>query len=418
MENKFLIHTTNRPLLTGGAQAGKVKAGRVTINLLGKALLLPLAILLLSYLQACTSSAGSGNPAAAPPPSLPVLTLGEQPVTTYDEFTTTLEGSKDIEIRPQVDGQLTNIYVDEGDFVKKGQVLFRINDRIYAEQLNNARANLAVAKANLAHAEIEVSKLTPLVKNKVISEIQLKSAEAAQLAAEASVMQAESMIESARINLGYTAIRAPADGYIGRIPFKTGSLAHVSNPEALTVLSEINNVFVYFSLSEHEFMQFKKEFPGNSVAEKIEQLPPVELLLADGSLYPQKGEVELVSGQFDNSMGAISFRAVFPNAERLLRSGNTGRVRIPHSRSSVILVPQQATFELQDKIFVFALDSGNAVVSKPIEVSGTSGTSYLVESGVHPGDKIVYSGLERLKDGAVIEPQLVSIDSVATLGAL
>lgn len=329
-----------------------------------------------------------------------------------------MEGSKDIEIRPQVDGQLMQIYVDEGDFVQQGQRLFRINDREYTEQFNNARASLAAAKANLAQAAIEVAKLSPLVENKVISDMQLKSAEAAKLAAQASVSQAEAMLESARINLDYTVIRAPADGYIGRIPFKTGSLVNPSNPEALTVLSEIKNVFVYFSMSESEFIRFKEESPGNSIAEKIDKLPPVELLLADGSLYPEKGTVELVAGQFDNSVGAITFRAVFPNSERVLRSGNTGRIRIPRLRPEAIAVPQQATFYLQDKIFVFTVDSDNKVVSKPITVSGKSGTDYLVEKGVGPGDRIVYSGLDRLQDGAVISPLAVSVDSLKTISSL
>ncbi|QEC51725.1 membrane fusion protein (multidrug efflux system) [Anseongella ginsenosidimutans] len=385
----------------------------------GRRTYLPLFFILLSFvfLQACSTSTGSENPAAAPQ-SLPVITLSSQPVTTYQEFSATLEGSKDIEIRPQVDGQLTEIYVDEGDLVKEGQRLFKINDREYTQQFNNAKASVAAAKANLAYAEIEVAKLSPLVANKVISEVQLKSAKAAQLAAEANVAQAEAMLESARINLDYTVVRAPAEGYIGRIPFKTGSLVNPSNPQALTVLSEIKNVFVYFSMSESEFLRFKEEASGNSVIEKIDSLPPVELVLADGSFYPKKGKVELVSGQFDNSMGAITFRAVFPNADRLLRSGSTGRIRIPRIRTAALTVPQEATFNLQDKIFVFAVGSDNKVVSKPLTISGKSGTSYLVESGLSPGDKIVYSGLDRLQDGSAITPMFVSIDSLKTIGSL
>lgn len=385
----------------------------------GRQSFLPLTLLLLAlaFLQACTTSTGSEAP-AAPPQSLPVITLSSQSVTTYQEFSATLEGSKDIEIRPQVDGQLTNIYVDEGAFVQKGQRLFQINDREYIQEFNNTKASLAAAKANLAYAEIEVDKLSPLVANKVISEVQLKSAKAAQLAAEANVAQAEAMLESARINLDYTVVRAPADGYIGRIPFKTGSLVNPSNPMALTVLSEIRNVFVYFSMSESEFLRFKDEFPGKDIAEKIQGLPPVELVLADGNTYPEKGKVELVSGQFDSSMGSISFRAVFPNSDRALRSGNTGRIRIPRVRTEALAVPQEATFNRQDMIFVFTVGSDNKVVSRPIAVAGKSGTNYLVESGVKPGDKIVYSGLDRLQDGLAIKPLPVSVDSLNTLGSL
>lgn len=384
----------------------------------GRSSYLPFTLffLALAFLQACTSSTGRENPAAALQ-SLPVITLDTKPVTTYQEFSASLEGSNDIEIRPQVNGQLMAIHVDEGAFVRKGQPLFKINDREYTQLLNNAEASLAAAKANLAHAQIEVAKLTPLVANHVISEVELESAKAAQLAAEANVSQAEAMVENARINLDYTVVRAPADGYIGRIPFKTGSLVNPTNPVALTVLSEIENVFVYFSMSESEFLRFKEDVPGGSIAEKIDSLPPVELILADGSRYPEKGYVELVSGQFDSSVGSITFRAVFPNDQKLLRSGNTGKLRMPRLRTDVITIPQEATFALQDKIFVFTVGNDNTVSSKPIVVSGRSGTDYLVTGGVRPGDRIVYSGLDRLQEGVAINPLPVSTDSLKTIGS-
>src|SRR5690606_14572198 len=154
--------------------------------------------------------------------------------------------------------------------------------------------------------------------------------------------------------LGYTVISAPVAGYIGRIPFKMGSLVGMATPQPLTVLSEIRNVFAYFSLSENDFIAFKNRVEGTSMAEKISHLPPVELVLSDGSTYAEKGTVEIVSGQFDNRTGTITFRAVFPNGDGLLRSGNTGKIRMPHVSPSVILVPQEATFERQDKVFVFA----------------------------------------------------------------
>lgn len=390
--------------------SGAVTRIKSVTSMANKLLLLPLFFALF-FVQSCTTTSGKEN-MVQPPLDLPVLTLRPGAVTTYQEFPATLEGSKDIEIRPQVDGQLEHIYVDEGAFVQKGQPLFRINARVYSERFNNASANLSAARANLSNAKINVSKLTPLVQNQVISEVQLKSAVAAREATEANVLQAASMVESAKINLDYTLITAPANGYIGRIPFKTGSLVSTINPEALTVLSEIKNVLVYFSLSENDFIQFKKEFSGKNIQEKIKQLPPVDLLLADGSLYPHKGKIEMVSGQFDISKGSISFRASFPNNEGLLRSGNTGKIRIPHVLPSVILVPQEATYEIQDKVFVFVVSDGNKVTSKPIAVAGKSGTYYLVEKGIQPGERIVYAGLERLKDGAVINPQQVSADSL------
>lgn len=347
-----------------------------------------------------------------PPPQLPVVAIKTMPATTYQEYSASIEGSKDIEIRPQVNGYIERIYVDEGAHVKKGQLLFQINSGPYLEQLNNAKASLAAAKASLTNAEINVNKLTPLVKNAVISDVQLKTAQAAYDAAKANVSQAEAMVQQAQINVGYAAIKAPVDGYIGRIPFKTGSLVGTTTAEPLTVLSEIRTMYAYFSLSENDFIQFKNRFSGNTVEEKIKQIPPVELMLADNSLYPVKGKVETVSGQFSNTMGAISFRASFPNTNGLLRSGNTGKIRIPLTLDTAVIVPQEATFELQDRVLVFIVGDSNKVASSPIHVTGRSGNYYLVDNGVKPGQKIVFSGLDRLQDGAVIQPQLINMDSL------
>jgi len=382
--------------------------------------LLQLAVVVIStgfLLNSCNSSSGTMLQTQSLQ-ALPVITVNALPATTYQEFSASLEGTKDIEVRPQVDGTLDKIYVDEGAYVKKGQPLFRINDRIYREQYNNARANLLAAKANLVNAQISVSKLTPLVENNVISDVQLKTAKAGYDAAAAQVSQAEAMVRNSQISLGYTTIKAPVDGYIGRIPYKTGSLVGLTTPEPLTVLSDIKDVYAYFSMSENDFLQFRNQFTGNTIAEKLKQLPPVELLLADNSVYPQKGKVQTVSGQFNNSMGAISFRASFPNGGGLLRSGNTGKIRIPRSVTSALIIPQEATFELQDKVLVFVIGDSNKVASVPITITGKSGGYYLVEKGVKPGEKIVYSGLDRLREGVKIDPQLISMDSLLKLKPL
>ena len=343
-----------------------------------------IAAFILYACKSSTSNAGYGPP---PPQALPVITITSMPATTYQEYSASLEGSKDIEVRPQVEGYIERIYVDEGAHVRKGQSLFQINSRTYQSELNNAKASLSAAKANLVNAQINVSKLTPLVQNNVISDVQLKTAQAAYDAAAANVSQAEAVVRNAEINLGYTMVKAPVDGYIGRIPHKTGSLVGTTTAEPLTVISEIKNVYAYFSLSENDFFQFKNQFSGKTVEEKIKQMPPVELVLADGSIYPEKGKVEVVSGQFNNTIGSISFRASFENKNGLLRSGNTGKVRIPRSVTSAFIIPQEATFELQDKVFVFAVGDSNKVTSKPITIAGTSGNYYLVEKGINAGRK-------------------------------
>jgi membrane fusion protein (multidrug efflux system) len=366
------------------------------------------------------SSCGSSNAemAAPPPPELPVISVSVQPVDSYSEFTASLQGSRDIEIRPQVDGYLERIYVDEGAFVRKGQPLFKIDARPYREQLNTATAGWLSAKAALESAAINVSKLTPLVQNNVISDVQLRSAKAAYDAAKANVAQAQAQVQSAKINVGYSNVTAPADGYVGSIPFKTGSLVGKTQPEALTVLSENKAVHAYFTMSEVDFIKFKEQFAGSTIQEKIKKLPPVELVLADNTVYPQKGKVELAQGQFDKTNGTISFRATFDNSAGLLRSGNTGKIRVPGASSTALLVPQEATFEIQDKVFAYSLADSNKVVGVPLTVSGTSGRFYMISKGLKAGDKIVYQGIDRLKDGMVIKPKFLPVDSLKKTAAL
>ncbi|MBS1915357.1 MAG: efflux RND transporter periplasmic adaptor subunit [Bacteroidetes bacterium] len=368
-------------------------------------------------LQGC-NTASSAPVAEMPAQSLPVISVNAYPVTTYKEFTASLEGNRDIEIRPQVDGYLDKIFVDEGASVHKGQMLFHIDARSYQEQLNNAIANLQSAKAALENASINVEKLSPLVQNNVISDVQLKSAKATYDAAKANVAQAQAAVEAAKINLGFTNITAPADGFIGKIPLKTGSLVGRTTADALTVLSETKEMHVYFSMSENDFLQFKKQIAGNSIDEKIKHLPQVELVLPDKSVYNQKGKVEIVQGQFDKAIGTINFRATFPNEQGLLRSGNTGKIRLPQQASTSIVVPQESTFETQDKIFVFTVNDSSKVAGRLINVSGRAGNYYVVSNGLNAGDKVVYAGLGRLQDGVKINPQIISMDSLIKVSPL
>ncbi len=262
--------------------------------------------------------------AALPPPVLPVIHVSNRPFTTYREYTASLEGSNDIEIRPQVGGYIEKIFVDEGAFVKKGQPIFKINDQPYREALNNASASLAVAKANQASAEINVNKLEPLVQNQVISPIQLKTAKAAYDAATAYVAQANAMVGNAKINIGYSLIKAPVDGYIGRIHVKIGSLAALSSADPLTNISEVKDVRAYFSVSETAFLRFKDEYPGKTIEDKIKNLPPVDLILSDNTVYPLKGKVEMVAGQFTPGTGAIPFQGQFSKSKWRITIGQYG----------------------------------------------------------------------------------------------
>jgi membrane fusion protein (multidrug efflux system) len=302
--------------------------------------------------------------------------------------------------------------VDEGAFVNAGQAIFKINEQPYRASLNNALAAQHSAEAALINAQLEVERLTPLVQNKVISEFQLKSAKATTQVAKANIEQAKANVTTASINLGYTVIKAPVSGYIGRLPKKQGSLVSPADPEALTNLSDVHEVYAYFSLSENDYIAFKNQFEGNSIEEKLQHVPPVELVLANDSLYTSKGKIQTIEGQFDATTGSISLRAAFPNASGALRTGNTGKIRIPKLYTSALVVPQEATYEIQDKVFVYVVNDSNKVSGTPISISGKTANYYFVDKGILSNDKIVFSGLGNLQDGMIISPQLISTDSL------
>lgn len=359
--------------------------------------------LLAVFLISCADK--SQAPAAAPVPLLPVMAVTTENTTTDAEYPAAIQGTVDVEIRPQVSGNLDRVLVDEGAYVTKGQSLFKINDRPYREQLNTALASLHAAEAAYINAQLEVDKLTPLVQNKVVSDYQLKSAKASQKIAAANIEQAKAIAASAKINLGYTNITAPVNGYIGRLPKKQGSLVSATDVEALTTLSDVNEVYAYFSLGETDFIQFKSQYAGNSIGDKIKKLPPVTLILADNNAYPQTGKIDMVDGQFDKTTGAITVRAKFSNPYKTLRSGNTGKIRLGLEHEDAILIPQSATVEMQDKVFVFTVNKENKVAKMPITVIGKSGTNYLIKDGVKSGDQIVLSGIDKLQEGQLIQPE-------------
>ncbi|GAA4087375.1 efflux RND transporter periplasmic adaptor subunit [Mucilaginibacter panaciglaebae] len=365
------------------------------------AILIALAALLL--ISSCSNAPAAQT--APPPPALPVQTVETSSVTTYQEYPASIEGAVNVEIRPQVSGALDRVFVDEGAAVSAGQPLFKINDQPYRAALNNALATLHAAQAALVNAQLEIDKLTPLVQNKVVSDYQLKTAVAASQIAKANIEQAKANVAAAKINLGYTTITAPVSGYIGRLLKKQGSLVSPQDAEALTQLSDVHNVHVYFSLGEKDFVGFKEEYAGATLKDKLNHLPAVSLLLADNSEYALKGKIDMIDGQFDKTTGAIAVRASFANAQGLLRSGNTGKIRLSLNHTNALTVPESATVEMQDKIFVYALADSNKVKKVAITIDGKNGENYIVKDGLKAGDQIVLSGMDHLQEGAKIVPQ-------------
>jgi len=359
-----------------------------------------LSLFILAFLYSCT-----GNQVAQAPTLevVPVLNVASGSATVYSEYPASVEGKVNVEIRPQVNGTLDAVYVDEGDFVTKGTPLFKINARPYQERSNNAQGRLLAAQSALTNAQLEVEKLTPLVANKVISDYQLKTAKATEKIAAATVGQAKADVSASQIDLGYTIIKAPVSGYIGRLPKKQGALVNITDAEALTDLSDVSEVHVYFSLSESDFISFKTQYPGKNLKEKIAHLPSVELLMADGSTYDKKGKVELVNGQFDRNTAAITLRASFPNRDGLLRSGNTGKVKLGLQFTDVVNIPQTATQELQDKTFVYVVGKDNTVSKRTVVIAGNSGSYYIIKEGLSKGERVVTSGFDHLQEGQKIQ---------------
>jgi len=375
-----------------------------------KALIWPvLAAIIILSVESCNTKAANTDAEANRLLTLPIFEVDSGTAVTVRDYLGTIEGKVNVEIRPQVEGILEKIYVDEGSFVKKGQNLFKVNELPYREALKNAIAEERVEKAKQKNARLEVENLRSLVENDVISDVQLRTAQSNYEVASASVAKAATAVATAQIDLNFTIIKAPSDGYIGRIPKRIGNLLSKNDSQPITVLSDTREVYVYFSMSESDFLHFTKRGrldDSINAANNSELIPYVRLILADGSEYNEKGIVDAIDGQVNNTTGAISLRASFSNPEQVLRHGNTGTLKMEELRSSVVLIPQVAITELQDKKFVYTVTSTNHIKKRAIEIDGTSGSNYIVKKGLEPGDRIVLAGFDKLEDGLLISPQI------------
>ena len=334
--------------------------------------------------------------------ALPVRTLKGQLAANTFQYLGSVEGIEDVEIRPQVDGILEEIYVDEGEFVEKGQPLFKINAQPYIEDLKNARANVALERAKLRKAETELDRLQPLIDNEVISDVRKKTADADYEIAQASLAKAQSIEANMAIKLGFTTIKAPVSGLIGRIPKSVGNVVRNTNSEPLTILSNVSKVYVYFSMSESDYLYYER-MKNDSTSKKIS--PDVKLILADGYVYEHTGRIDANSGQLNRNTGSITLRAVFNNPDTLLRTGNTGKILMEQIYPNAILIPQSSAISIQDKKFVFVLDENDLTYRKEIGIEGKTGKNYIIKSeSLTENDRIVVSGINKLTDGIKILP--------------
>lgn len=333
---------------------------------------------------------------------LPVLTLKEESAAISYKYLGSIEGVENVQIRPQVEGILEQIYVDEGQYVNKGDALFKINNQPYMEDLKNALANVELEKAKLRKAQTEIDRLRPLIENEVISDVRMETTIADYEVAQSSLAKAEAEAANMRINMAFTTIKAPVDGLMGRIPKSIGNVVKKSDDTPLTVLSNVHEIYVYFSMSESDYLYFER-MKKDSTSKKMN--PDVKLVLADGSVYDKVGTIDANSGQINRSTGSITLRAHFENPDTLLRTGNTGKILMEQIYPNAILVPQSATTSIQDKRFIYVLNDDNTVSRKEITIEGRSGNDFIVTSGILKSeDRIVTAGLDKLSEGVLVKP--------------
>ncbi|MBE7169036.1 MAG: efflux RND transporter periplasmic adaptor subunit [Williamsia sp.] len=375
-------------------------------------LLAAISFTLLVALGSCKNKAA--QPAAnSQPQQYKVLQVQPQSTSVYTDYPATLQGQEVVEIRPKIEGYLEQQFVDEGARVKKGQLLFRISSPEYEQALRSAAAGISTAQADVDAAQMAVNKTKPLTDKGIISKYELQTAQFTLQSKQAALTQAGATLANARANVGYLSITSPSDGIIGTIPFKRGSLVSGTSAEPLTTLSSDKAVYAYFALNEKQVLEFNRNFKGVSTQEKLKNLPPVQLVLADGSVYSHEGRIQTESGLITTETGSASIRAAFPNPEALLKSGGSASVRIRRQIDTALVIPQSATSELQDKRLVRLVGNDNRVQSKAITTTPTNdGNYFIVTAGLAAGDKVVLNGGTALKDSTAIQPIMANAQTV------
>ena len=348
------------------------------------------SFILALVLVSCGKKEEQQMPPQAPAP-FPVETVTKQDATVYQEYTANLEGQQNVEIRPKVDGFIQKIYVDEGQIVKKGQLLFKL-------ETNTLNQDASASKAMVRAAQVEVDRLQPLVDRKIISNVQLETAKA-------KLAQAKSAYGSIAATIGFGTITSPVNGVVGSLPYREGSLVSMNSEMPLTTVSDSKIMRAYFNLNEKQLLTFNKTFKGSNTVEKLKNVPEVSLLLVDDSEYNIKGKIVTINGLVNSKTGTTEFRAEFKNPEALLRSGSTGLIRLPIEQEDVIIVPQNAVYEVQGKQLIYVVGKDNKVKSTIITTSGTTGLNFIVTEGLSAGDVIVVEGASKLKDDMEIVPQ-------------
>jgi RND family efflux transporter MFP subunit len=362
-----------------------------------------------SIFLGCQSQKAAALPLAT---EVEVVSVEQKDVPIYGEWVATLDGYVNAQIQPQVSGYLIKQSYKEGSFVRKGQILFEIDPRPFQAVLDQAKAQLAQAEAQLGKTQLDVDRDTPLAKERAIAQSQLDNDIQANLAAKASVKAAEAQVEQAQLNLEFTHVTSLVDGIAGIAQVQIGNL--VNQTAALTSVSQVNPIKAYFPISEQEYMHYAARINAHNQQEVPSDAPPFDLILADGTVYPHKGTLLLTDRQVDVTTGSIRVVCAFPNPNNILRPGQFGRVRAAgETRSGALLVPQRSVTELQGTYQVAVVGSDDKISIRSVKVGERVGTMWIIEGGVKPGELVVVEGLQKVRDGS---PVKIKQSSPATKG--
>ena len=347
------------------------------------------------------SCGGGGGRPSFGDNEFPVVTVGTSSTTMQSTYPAIIKGVQDVEIHPKVQGFITQINVKEGQTVSAGEVIFVLDNVTYQAQVRQAQAQVNTSTAALNTAKLTYDNSQKLFESGVIGDYELKSSKNSYESAVANLAAAQASLASAKEMLSFCYVKSPAAGVVGSLPLKVGTLVSASN--TLTTVSNISSMEVYFSMTEKDVLAMGKNAGG--LAGAIEAMPAVKLRLADGTEYGQEGRVTKMSGVIDATTGSVQIIAVFPNAEKVLKSGGSGTIIIPSSNSDVIIIPQSCVSELQDKKFVYILDKDNKVKYTEIKVDPQNdGNTFIVTEGLKKGDKYITNGITKLHDGMEIVP--------------
>lgn len=341
----------------------------------------------------------------------PVVEVESRDILTYQSYPTSIQGINNNDIRAKIQGYINEVLVDDGQRVSKGQMMFRLETNVLSQNASAAQSGVSAALARVEAAQVEMNKLQPLVNQNIVSPVLLETARVNVLQAQSELEQARANHKSIAANVDYSVIRAPMDGVVGKINLRTGALVGPTDPIPITTVSDVRELYAYFSMNESEYLNFLYETAGNSPQEKLNNVPLVELVMANGRIYEEKGKISTVTEQINPQTGSIQFRVSFPNKQGMLTNGNSGTIRIPKTYNNALVIPETGIFEQQGKVYTYTVRNDTVQLAEITEIDRINNL-VLVESGLKQGDIVVASGVGALRSSTAIRPMKTVTDSI------